>query len=260
MGPKGLRSFVDAIQVVSLRGSVTVREMCEVLDIPRSTAHRLVASLLEVGFIKREDSPGRYSIGPLLGELGGDPLAWRALTKCCRPHMEALRDFSGETVAIHVLHAERRVQLEQAESNHEHCWVSKNTLVPMPLHAGAAAKMLLALMPRDDVGRLMERDGLEVFTGRTPGNIAALLRELGRIGIQRYAISVEEVTPGIASIAVPVVSEPSTLGPLTVMSLTGPIVRLTETQLKRFLPKLQQAASRSLNGLSQGYRGHKRIA
>jgi len=260
MGPKGLRTFVDAIQVVSLRDSVTVRELCEILGIPRSTAHRLVAALLEVGFVKRQDTAGRYSIGPLLGELAGDPLAWRALTKYCRPHMEALRDFSGETVAIHVLHAERRVQLEQAESNHEHCWVSKNTLVPMPLHAGAAAKMLLALLPREDMSRLMERDGMVAFTGRTPRNGAALLRELGRIGMQRYAVSLEEVTPGIASIAVPVISEPSALGPLTVMSLTGPSVRLTETQLKRFLPKLQQAASRSLNGLSQGYRGQKRIA
>jgi len=260
MGPKGLRSLVDAVQVVAIRGTVTVKELCEVLHIPRSTGQRLIASLVEVGFIQRHDTAGRYSLGPLIGDLAGNPPEWRTLTRVCRPHMEALRDFSGETVAIHVLHAERRVQLEQAESNHEHCWVSKNTLVPMPLHAGAAAKMLLALLAEEDMLRLIQRDGMVSFTGRTPNNSAALLRELRRSALQGHALSLEEVTPGIASIAVPVITAPSAQGPLTVMSLTGPSVRLTEPQLKKLLPKLQQAASRSANGLSIALRGQARAA
>ena len=260
LGPKGLRSVVDVVQLVAVRRKVTVREVCEVLGLARSTGHRLVAALASVRFIQREGANGTYVLGSLVGELAGGPLAWRTLVLHCRPHMEALRDSTGETIALHALHADRRVQLDQAESKHELRWVSRNTLVPMPLHAGAAGKVLLALLPEADMKRLASRDNLVAFTRRTPRDTATLLREMGRIRMQRYAISLEEVQAGITSLAVPVVSESFANQPLAVMSLTGPVVRLPEKNLKSLLPKLQVAAKRAADGLERALGGRTEAA
>lgn len=251
MGIKNLRMLVDVIQLVTARGGVTVREMCESLGIARSSGHRLVASLAEMRFIQKDRDGARYVLGPLVGELAGGPFAWRALVSHCRPEMEALRSASGETVALHVMQAERRVLLDQAESTQQLRWVYSNPQVPMPLHAGAAAKMLLALLPVDDVMRIVRRDELVTYTHRTPKDLAGLLRELEQIRARGYSESLEEVTPGIASIAVPVIAEPFAGQPRAVMSLTGPVVRLPAARLQALLAPLKQAAQRALWQLGQ---------
>jgi DNA-binding IclR family transcriptional regulator len=260
MGLAGLRGAIDAVQLVALRKGVTVRELAEALGLPRSTAHRLVAGLAAVGLIQREGASGRYVLGTLMGELAGGPAAWQQLMVHCRPQMDALRNASGETVALHVLHAERRVLLDQSESLHEHRWVYSNPRVPMPLHAGAAAKMLLALLPEADMNRLVRRDRLVAFTRNTPRDRALLAREIARIRMRRYAISAQEVSPGIASIAVPVLAEPWAGQPFAVMSLTGPSVRLTEKVLKGYLPKLQMAAKRAADRLARAVGGRAEAA
>ena len=170
--------MVDALQLLGLRGSMAVREIAQVLSLPRSSAHRMVATLLEMRFIQKDKAAGRYVIGPVIGELARGTHAYRGLVLKCRPSMEALRDATGETIALHVIQAERRVLIDQAESLHELRWVYANPLVPMPLHAGAAAKMLLALLPPNDAARILERDGLHKYTPNTPQDSQHLLSEL----------------------------------------------------------------------------------
>ncbi|MGH7489180.1 MAG: IclR family transcriptional regulator, partial [bacterium] len=159
--------MMDAIQVVALRGGTTARELGEALGMPKSTVHRLVAGMVEVGLVRREDDGDRYVLGDLMAELAGGQSGSLSLLRACRPPMMALRDETGETIGLHVLNAERRVLLYQAESPQQHRWVYNNPLVPMPLHAGAAAKMLLALMPEATATRILRRDGMVAFTKRT---------------------------------------------------------------------------------------------
>lgn len=256
---KNLRVLVDAVQIVALRGTATVRDLGEALHMPRSTAHRLAASLLAMRFIQKDSAGGGYALGPLVGELAGGTLPWRPLVTHCRPEMEALRDSSGETIALHVMQAERRVLVDQAEGLQELRWVFSNPLMPMPLHAGAAAKMLLALLPAADVTRIVRRDSLVAFTPRTPSDLAGLQRELEQIRAQGHSVSQEEVTPGIVSIAVPVVEAPFAGQPLAVLGLTGPMVRLPEKRLKSLVPSLLAAARRARDRLEQAH-GERRQA
>ncbi len=256
---KNLRVLVDAVQIVALRGTATVRDLSEALKMPRSTTHRLAASLLAMRFIQKDSASGAYALGPLVGELAGGTLPWRPLVTHCRPEMEALRDSSGETIALHVMQAERRVLVDQAEGLQELRWVFSNPLMPMPLHAGAAAKMLLALLPAADVTRIVRRDTLVAFTSRTPNDLAQLQRELEQIRAQGYSVSQEEVTPGIVSIAVPVVEAPFAAQPLAVLGLTGPMVRLPDKRLKSLVPSLAAAARSARKKLEQAL-GERRQA
>jgi DNA-binding IclR family transcriptional regulator len=234
--------MVDAIRVVALRDGTTARELGEALGLPKSTVHRLLAGLLEVGLVRRHTDGDRYVLGDVMSELAAGHSHWHSLIRACRPEMLALRDECGETVSLHVLHAERRVVLDQIESLQEHRWVHNNLLVPMPLHAGAASKMLLALVEPAQADRIIQRDGLVAFTKNTPRSSRLLQTEMEEIRAQGYAISAQEVTDGIASIAVPVVAEPSPSRSLAVMTLTGPSVRLSDATLKGYLRKLRSAA------------------
>ena len=245
MGANLLRKALDAVQLVALRGELTVREIGEVMGMPKSTAHRLVANLVEVRLLQahRGADGDVFALGTLMHELAGGQLFWRTLVQHAQPQMLAVRDDTEETVGLHVLFAERRLLVEQVVSHHPHRWVYNNHMVPMPLHAGAAAKMLLAMLPEQDMRRLAKRDHpLAVAKGR-PRDLDGFLQDLSEIRRRSYSLSSHEVNPGISSIAVPVIGDASSGYPLAVMSLAGPSIRFTEKAMKRSLQRLRRAAA-----------------
>jgi len=251
MGINGLRTTVDVLQYIGLKGTATVQETAQALGLPRSTAHRMVARLLEMRFLQKGKTAGTYEMGSLVGELAGGTFVSNMLAARCRPELARLRDETGETVSLHIMQAERRILIDQVESTHPLRWVYGNPLVPMPLHAGAAAKMLLALMPQQEARRIVARDDLAKFTSSTPQAVDDLLTQLAAYKERGYSESVEEVTPGIASLAVPVVGEPFANYPRMVLNITAPVVRLPETRHAELVPALLAAAERTLQRLKE---------
>jgi IclR family transcriptional regulator, acetate operon repressor len=252
LGASLLRKALDVVQLVALRGELTVREIGEVMGMPKSTAHRLVANLVEVRLLQahRGAEGDVFALGTLMHDLTGGQLFWRTLVQHAQPEMLAVRDDIGETVGLHVLFAERRLLVEQVVSHHQHRWVYNNQMVPMPLSAGAAAKMLLAMLPEQDMHRLAERDHpLAATKGRRSRDMDDFLRDLAEIRRRSYSLSSHEVNPGISSIAVPVIGDTSGGYPLAVMSLAGPSIRFTEKEMKRSLLRLRRAATAIAQGL-----------
>lgn len=238
-----MRAVSKALDVLGLiaTGEVTsARDIALRLRLPKSTTHRMLAELLALRLVQRD---GRcLAIGPRITELAGGAVGYQRLVQVARPAMTRLRDRCRETVGLHVLEGGWRVLLDQVESTHEHRWVYTNPGEPMPLHAGAASKMLLAMLPEAEAAALIERTGLRVFTPDTPHDPARLARELRRIGRDRCAISLGEVTAGIASIAVPVETGDDAVR--VALTVTGPTLRLTAGALQGLHPLLAAAAAR----------------
>jgi IclR family acetate operon transcriptional repressor len=247
-----LEKSVQILRLVAMRNGIGARDIGESLGFSKSATHRLLSDLQEVGLIQRVKSGEGFAPGPLLGELVGGQFAEQRLIRLARPHMARLRDLCGETIGLHVIQGERRVLLEQVESRNEHRWVYSNPGVPMPLHAGAASKMLLAMLPPERALAMLKRRALVAFTRETPRDASRLVRELARINAQGFAISSQEVTRGIASIAVPVATDVAPAAVTAAMSITGPSIRLSERVLKGFLPQLRHAAGFGFDSPGEG--------
>jgi IclR family acetate operon transcriptional repressor len=231
---------LDVLGLIATGEAVTARDVALRLRLAKSTTHRMLAEMLALRLVQRDGA--RFIIGPRVGELAGGRVGYRRLVDVARPEMLSLRDRSRETVGLHVLEGGRRVLLYQAESTHEHRWVYTNSGQYMPLHAGAASKMLLALLPEDEATTLVARTTLQSFTPNTPRDVGRLRTDVRRARRDRCAVSLAEVTPGIASMAVPV--DTGEEGLHAVLSVTGPLVRLTVPALRRLQPTLVATASR----------------
>jgi DNA-binding IclR family transcriptional regulator len=212
------------------------------MKLSKSTAYRLILSLSELRLVERLGTGEGFVVGPLVRELAGGQLVSEQLYLKARAHMAALRDQCGETVGLHTVHGGQRMLLGQETSPHEHRWVFSNVRVPMPLHAGAASKMLLASLPANDATALLSSKDLAVLTANTPHSRKRLLEELESIRQDGYAISHEEVVPGVVSLAVPVPLAPD--GAPVVLSVTGPSQRLSDKALKALLPVARATATR----------------
>jgi DNA-binding IclR family transcriptional regulator len=108
----------------------------------------------------------------------------------------------------------------------------------LPLHATGVGKVLLAAAPHDVVEQALR--SLSRQTRHTVVEPGRLRRELAEVRRRRYARTPEEMSPGAASLAVPVQVERHG-GPVVVAAL-GIVVPPHRRDLPRLVPVLEVAA------------------
>jgi DNA-binding IclR family transcriptional regulator len=168
------------------------------LGVPKSSAHRLLASLCRRGLVEQDDR-GRYRPGIGLVALGLGALEREPLVAAARPVLEAEALALGETVFLVVARAGRLVVLDKAEGT-GFLRAAPRVGSEVPLHATAVGKLFLALdpaavkRPPGDPERFTEH----TLRGLALDRAVALARERG------FAESREEWIPGLCVIAAPV--------------------------------------------------------
>jgi IclR family transcriptional regulator, acetate operon repressor len=212
--------------------TLTVGELATRLGVHRSTASRLVSTIVARGFLER--TPGeRVRLGPEATRLGGVAVAGRDLLTVAKPIMDGLAADTGEAVTLAVP-AGREV-LTVAESDGAHfvssgSWVGVRT----PLHCAADGKVLLAF------GAAMPSGGALVrMTQRTITDHAALDGELSAVRRRGFAVARGELEEGLNGLAVPVWDGGACVAALCV---SGPQYRLRGGFERTLAPACLRAA------------------
>ncbi|HCA86469.1 MAG TPA: IclR family transcriptional regulator, partial [Streptomyces sp.] len=175
----GASSVAHALRtLLYLRGrdSVRLTDVSEHLGVARSTAHRLLSTLREHGFVEQEPGGRRYRLGPALQALARGVNDERSLIRIARPHLEALRDAAEETTNLLVLDGPDSFFLDGVDGPHP-LRVAPRTGDHVPAYATAGGKILLADLGPDAV-RSRYPDGLARLTPATLPDLAALLADL----------------------------------------------------------------------------------
>jgi DNA-binding IclR family transcriptional regulator len=117
--------------------------------------------------------------------------------------MERIHERVGETVFLLVRRGWDAVCIERLEGLRVQS-IALRLGGSLPLHAGAGPRALLAWEPREEWEAFAGSGHLASLTDRTPTTRDDLFRELEDTLAKGYAISDEDVTPGIASIGAPI--------------------------------------------------------
>lgn len=235
------------------RPVVDLPQAARVLDIPRSTAYRLLRSLEAGGFLIYDAPRQVYRLSLAVARLGQVALAGVDLRLVARPHLRRLVDQTGETAFLLVVEKRSAVVIDTVASDAP-LRLTYPVGTPWPLHAGASNKVLLAHLPEETVAEVLA-DPLPHVTPRTITDPHRLRAELSRIRHRGFAHSVGELTPGIVGVAVPILSGGQLMGALAV---AGPISRLTGARVPRSVMWLRQAAMSITHALEGAGNDHKR--
>src|SRR5690242_8005182 len=90
------------VAVAESRDGMSVGELVERTDLPKSTVSRLVAALERNALVQRDTARGRLRPGPILMRLARRGVPDRDLLELCVPSMQRLADTSGETINLGV--------------------------------------------------------------------------------------------------------------------------------------------------------------
>ncbi|WP_164861452.1 IclR family transcriptional regulator [Microbacterium sp. CPCC 204701] len=221
-----LDSAANALRVVGMlrtRRTITVTEVSHELGVGKSTAHRLLATLVSEGFALRDPVHRKYHPGRALVEAG-----LSALGEFTRPTggsgLAALAEHTGYTVKLLVLDGPFARVVEIAEGD-EHGRVGGSVGQLLPAHSTAGGKVLLSQENRESLWR---RFGgrLELRTDRTISNWAALLTELDLVRDRGWATNDAEATSGVRGLAVPVRGRDQQI--VAALAVAGPVEKMVE--------------------------------
>ena len=204
-GADVIRSVDRAVAILDLlarEGWSAGAEVARELNVHRSTALRLLATLDRHGLVERDQRTSKYRLGRRLVQLASSVRGEVDLRQVARPVCEELARALGETVTLDVLDGGEIVPVEQASGSTSVMnvsWLGTRS----PVHCTASGKVILAFSSEQLRAKMLEGP-LERRTARTIVDPAQLGAELARVRDQGFASTFEELEIGLNAVAAPV--------------------------------------------------------
>ena len=196
------------------RRTLSLSEVARAIDVPLSTAHRLIGELCSWGGLERDDG-GRYRIGLRLWELGA--LAPRALglREAALPFMEDLYEVTHENVQLAVRDETEVVFVERFAGRNA---VAVYTEVGgrFSLAPTGVGLVLLASAPAELQEQVLAAP-LKRYTPWTITDPAQLRRVLADVRRSGVAVSDRQVTADAVSVAAPITQRDTVVAALSIV-------------------------------------------
>jgi DNA-binding IclR family transcriptional regulator len=202
---------------VDTDGALSLQELTERTQLPKSTVHRMVDQLAAIGWIEREVAG--YRIGMRLFEVGGLASRHRHLSEVANPHLRALSVATGLPVQMGILDGTDVVYLDRIRIP----GVRLPTRLGgrQPAYCTALGKAMAAFDPLASDAMLHE--DLDARTANTLTEPRKLEQELERVAASGLAFDHQESFEGLACVAAPLRASGRAIG---AVSVTGPVSQI----------------------------------
>lgn len=243
----GTQTLLRGLQLLEkvAEGVHDLQGLAQALGLSRSTAYRILASLARAGYLRHEPRKG-YWLGPKLIRLGFKAYGQLHLPTLARPHLEALRDATQETVHLGILEGQEVVYIDKVPGRRE-LQLASQIGARFPAQSTALGKALLAWSPPER-WRQAFVPGLR-RTAKTLGDWPTFAAELEATRARGYAVDLEENEPGVRCVAAPILNGQGE--PVAAVSVSTAALYLDEARIPEVARLVQEAArriSRELGG------------
>jgi DNA-binding IclR family transcriptional regulator len=200
-GIPAVERAIEVMDALARQPGASIRDLANVLPIPRSTIYRILKSLEDYDVALRT-ADGGFELGPRLVRLARSVRSGADIVSIAKPVMDDLARALDCGAKLSVLDADAALVVAVSESPQTYS-VTTQVGRRFPLHAGAASKILLAFAP-DAVRRATLSSPLARYTSRTIVDRRKLERILDVVRSVGLAKDEGEFVPGVFAIARPV--------------------------------------------------------
>lgn len=202
-------------------GPIGVTQVAERVDLPKSTAARLLASLAREGAVEQVPGDSRYRLGARIVTLSAGVAPVRNLVSMARPILEELARDAGEAAGLSVPDGAMVHYVDQVDSTHQ-VGVRDWTGTRVPGHAVSSGQVFLASMSTPLLERYLAQPRV-AFTARTITDSGALRERIRAVQLAGYAWVREEFAEGLNSVAAGVADDGGEI--VAAIHLHGPSYR-----------------------------------
>ncbi|GAA0321466.1 IclR family transcriptional regulator [Bacillus carboniphilus] len=226
-----------------------VTEIAGRLEVAKSTAHRLLASLEEHGYVQKVGKEANYRLGLKFIEMNQVVVENLNVVELARPYLEQLSSATGEIVHLVMLDGYEIVYIDKVD-NSSTIRIYSQIGRRAQLHCTGVGKAILAYYDDTRINEFIKNNDFRSYTENTITDGQALLQELKYIRESGISYDKEEHEPGIQCVAAPIKDHQNNVQ--YAISVTGPLTRMTQEKLKECIPKLKETVNHISRQL--GYR------
>jgi IclR family acetate operon transcriptional repressor len=231
------RAFAILEAMADAGGVIGLSQLAADAGLPLATIHRLVRTLVDLGYVRQEPSR-QYSLGTRLTRLADS--STKRVGAVAHPYMSGVVEALGESVNLAMLDGEDVVYVAQVQPSHNFMRMFTEVGRRAMPHATAVGKAMLATRGDADVLGLLSRTGMPRRTAQTITEPEAFLADLRRVRERGYAVDDGEQELGVRCVAVLVPDAPRAMA----LSMSGPLPRMSDDVVAAAAPILTAAASR----------------
>jgi IclR family acetate operon transcriptional repressor len=230
------RAFGILETMAEAGGSIGLSQLAEQADLPLATIHRLVRTLVDLGYVRQEPSR-QYSLGPRLMRLVD--AGTKRIATWVKPAMTSAVAELGESVNLAVLDGDEIVYVAQVQPSANFMRMFTEVGRRTFPHSTAVGKAMLAHRPDDEVRRLLARTGMRRYTEHTITDPDEFLAALAETRERGFALDEGEQEVGVRCVAVAVPDAPQPMA----LSMSGPLPRMGDDVIRLAAPVLHKTAA-----------------
>ncbi|CAJ0789696.1 Transcriptional regulator KdgR [Ralstonia mannitolilytica] len=221
-------------------GAVGPSELSQRLGMSKTTVHRFLQTLKNLGYVAQEGDTDRYRLTIRLFELGAKALENVDLVREADTEMRRIAQLTREAVHLGAFDEDAIIYIHKIDADYGLRMQSRIGR-RNPLYSTAIGKVLLAYMPPDEARDVLSKVEFKKSTQKTLGSAEAVLSILPRVRQQGFGEDNEEQEDGLLCIAVPVFDRFGRV--IAGLSISFPTMRCGADTKAHYVALLQQAGA-----------------
>jgi DNA-binding IclR family transcriptional regulator len=173
----------------------------EHLGFSKATTHGLVQALLKVGALDQSPYKKKLFIGASFVELANKTKHYYGIAEQAQPILDKLGEKIYESAFLGITNHKNAIIIAVSRAARP-LGISSSPGATVPLLSGAVGKAFLASLKKNNVLKIIRRNGLQRFTPKTIVDEPAYLDELNAVRQNGYALDDEEYLAGVRAIAI----------------------------------------------------------
>lgn len=221
-----------------------VTEIAERLRINKAIAHRLLAALVDVGYVYQDPRTSSYFATHSLGALGLRQLSSSGVGTWAQRSLDSLAAECEELVRLAVATNDSLQWIAKAQGSNSSLRLDPVMGQDAVPHATASGKAWLSTLSPERIAAVLEQEDRLDAVPRSALDQSALLLELEEVRHRGYATTFEEMDLGINAVAAPIFGAGRGSEATGTISIAGPSVRITRARMAELSPALLDTAAR----------------
>lgn len=197
------RAF-DILEALSTENKgLPLVEISNRVSLHKSTVHRILATLIERGYVEKCPQNGYYKVGVKLLELCSVYLNGLELKTEAQPLLRELARIYMQPVHLAVLDNGEVVYIDKIENiNSIRLYSSIGKRVP--IYCTALGKILVTPLSNDEIVRMLDQKEIKKYTNNTKIDVNEILNDIYIAKTKGYAVDNEEFQTGVVCISAPI--------------------------------------------------------
>ena len=219
----------QVMETLADHGEMGLMELSTALDLHKSTVHRLLMSLIYMGYAKQDEATQKYMLSYKVVNMAGKILERMDILQVAKPYMERLSDLSGEAVHLVQREGNHILYIYKIEAKVGTIRMVSHVGMVHPMYCSGVGKALLAELPDPEIEDIWNSSEITSLTPYTVTSLSDLMDRIRGVREAGYAMDDEENEEGVRCIAVSIPDYHKE--PVYALSISAPVSRMTDARI-----------------------------